>query len=252
MRLKIILEAATPPSIPINYQEFLSAAVYRMLDTSDSEYARFLHDDGYALDDGPKRFKLFTFGWLRGRRIGGAGDTVTFAPGRLEWQIASPVEDFVRHLATGLLASGSVQIGRVSLPVAVAEVLPPPALAETTRFVCLSPIVAGVPDPRGTRYLRATDGQDFSEAVRKNLIRKHKVLFGAPPADDRLELRFDPEYIARASQAGAKKITVHGIDVIGVLAPFTLSGSTELMRVGMECGLGEKNASGFGMVEVRS
>jgi CRISPR-associated endoribonuclease Cas6 len=52
-----------------------------------------------------------------------------------------------------------------------------------------------------------------------------------------------------------KKITINEngrfpIDVIGIQAPFTIEGDPELIKVGYECGFGEKNSMGFGMAEV--
>jgi CRISPR-associated endoribonuclease Cas6 len=38
---------------------------------------------------------------------------------------------------------------------------------------------------------------------------------------------------------------------VGAFAPFILSGSKELMRLAYDCGVGEKNAAGFGMIEVK-
>jgi CRISPR/Cas system endoribonuclease Cas6 (RAMP superfamily) len=37
---------------------------------------------------------------------------------------------------------------------------------------------------------------------------------------------------------------------VGAFCPFTVSGSPELMETGYQTGLGEKNAGGFGMVDV--
>ncbi len=251
MRLRVCLDNSAGTRLPINYQEFLTAAVYGLLATSDADYARFLHDDGYQDEDG-KRFKLFTFSWLRGGRRFVDGDTLRFAPGPLEWLIASPVDDFLRHIATGLLASGALRVGTAALPITQIETLPAPVLAETTRFTCLSPIVAALPLPGGgTRYLRPCDGDAFSDAVRNNLRRKHHLLHGDMPADDRFVLTFDPAYLERTG-GGTKLITFKGIHLVGAFCPFTITGSVDLMRVGYETGFGEKNAAGFGMVEVNN
>lgn len=248
MRLKIHLDNPRETMIPLNYQHFLTSAVYGLLEMSDADYARFLHDDGYASGEGPKRFKMFVFSWLHGRRRV-CGDNLAFAPGALTWQIASPIADFLTHGATGLLSLGKLRVGSSSFAITEVETLPPPVFGETTRFTCLSPIVAALPLPDdGTRFLRPSDGAEFSDAIRANLLRKHQTLHGRPPADDRFALTFDPAYLARTN-GGTKLITYQGIHIVGAFAPFTVSGSAELMRVGYETGMGEKNAGGFGMVE---
>ncbi len=250
MRLRLCLDNREGTRLPINYQEWLTASVYSLLAASDTDYARRLHDNGYP-SEGGRRFKLFTFAWLRGSRRTVAGDTLRFAPGPLEWQIASPVEDFVRHLATGLLSAGALRVGPALLPITQIETLPAPVFPETTAFTCLSPIVAALPLPDGrTRYLRPCDGEAFSEAVRRNLLRKHRLLYGADPADDRFALTFDPAYLARTG-GGTKLMTFKEIRIVGAFAPFTVSGSAELLRVGYETGFGEKNAAGFGMAQAK-
>jgi len=120
MRLRLCLDNPEGTRLPINYQEWLTATVYSLLAASDTAYARHLHDEGYLTEDG-RRFKLFTFSWLRGSRRTVEGDTLRFAPGPVEWQIASPVEDFVRHLATGLLSAGVLRVGPALLPITQIE-----------------------------------------------------------------------------------------------------------------------------------
>ena len=251
MRLRVCLDNSMGTRLPINHQEWLTAAVYGLLATSDADYAAFLHDEGYRVDDGPKTFKLFTFSWLRGARRTVDGDWLRFAPGPLEWQVASPVDAFLTHLATGLLAAGQLRVGPATLPILGIDVLPAPVLTEpTVAFTCLSPLVAALPLPGGrTRYLRPCDGDAFGEAVRRNLLRKHRLLHGAPPANDRLALTFDPAYLARTN-GGTKLVTYKDIRIVGAFCPFIATGSTELMETGYQAGFGEKNAGGFGMVEV--
>ncbi len=250
MRLRLCLDNPAGTHLPINYQEWLTAAIYGLLAHSDEEYARRLHDDGYPDQDG-RRFKLFTFSWLRGSRRRVEGDVLHFAPGPLEWLVTSPVEDFLSHLANGLLSAGMLRIGTTVLSISQIEMLPAPRFAQNTACTCLGPIVAALPLPDGrTRYLRPSDGDAFSEAVRRNLVRKYRLLHGNAPADDRFALTFDPAYLARTN-GGTKLVTFKGIHLVGAFAPFTLSGSVDLMRVGYEAGFGEKNAAGCGMVEAK-
>ena len=252
MRLSVTIEANREISLPVNYQHLLTAVVYDLLGSADAEYARSLHDDGYG-GEGGRRFKLFTFSWLRGRgRV--LGSTITYAPGQLTWLLSSPVDEFVQHLATGLLTTGTLKVGSASLPIQAVGTLPSPLAAGETRsilnrFTCLSPIVASVPRNEGhARYLKPEDGAEFSEAIRRNLTHKYRLLHGAEPADPCFEMIFDPEYLAR-SGGGTKLVTYKEIQIRAAFAPFTATGSSELISLGYEAGFGEKNAGGFGMVE---
>lgn len=258
MRLAVRFELERGGLLPMNHQHLLTGLVYRLLGTSDADFAEALHDGGFAPEEGSaKRFKLFVFSGLRtpkGRRRV-VGDQLQIAPGLVEWFLSSPREDFLLHSATGLLTTGStVQVGTLRLTIREVCALPQPTFAPTTAFSCLTPIVAALPLPNGgTRYLRPCEGEAFSQAVRNNLLQKHRLLHAGPlPTDDRLTLTFDAAYLDRDPHVGTKKITFKSIDIIGALAPFTLSGSPELMQTAWECGLGEKNSSGFGMIDVKT
>ncbi len=276
MRLKIRFELERAARLPLDHQDLLTGLVYRLLGESDAQYASFLHDEGYRLEEGGnRRYKLFVFSTLRvpkgRRRVEESNLRIT--PGVVEWLLSSPREDFLTHSATGLFAVGqTVNVGHVPLTIAGIECLPEPEFRSPMRFTCLTPIVASVPrEDRSTRYLvprppapnpggvgppapnPGGEGPgEFSEAVRRNLVRKYELVTGRPPseAESRLELAFDADYLARASHGGTKLTTYKGIQIRGAFAPFTLTGSESLIRMAWECGLGEKNSAGFGMIEV--
>ena len=230
--------------------------MYKLLAVSDSEYAQFLHEEGYReAASAEKACKLFTFSGLRmqASRRQLNGDRLSISAGPLDWFISSPRDEFLLHSATGLLSAGStVNISGANLDIASVEVLPTPEFGETTEFTCLSPIVAAVyREDRSTAYLRPTD-PEFSDAVRANLLWKHRVLRGADPVECSLVMEFSPRYLADPkNRGGTKLVNFKGISMVGALAPFRLTGSKELMRVGYECGFGGKNGIGCGMAAVR-
>jgi CRISPR-associated endoribonuclease Cas6 len=250
----------TPVRLPIDHYHLLRGALFGHLQRSDPAFATFLHDEGYSAEPGTaQRYKLFAFSSLRGpkgnRRFVGA--RMDLAPGLVTWTISSPKEDFLRHEVMGILEkNGPVIIGGQRFTVVALDGLPDPAFTETMHFTCLTPIVAAVrSETHATpRYLRPTEGAALSEAARVNLVRKYRALHGTEPGNAALTLTLSKSYLARAPNGGTKKVTLPGngttIDVIGTLAPLTLTGSTELIQVAYECGLGEKNSSGMGMVEV--
>jgi len=216
----------------------------------DSEYGRFVHDEGYVL--GGKAFKPFTHSWLRiparNRRIDGY--RLLIAPGQVGWIVSSPLDDFLQPFASGLLQTGCLRIASETLAIEEISAVSTPPIESPMRLTCLSPIVATLRRADGTtQFLRPADDPDaFSEAIRKNLIAKHTALHGAPPADTSFSITFDPEYLA-AHNGGTKKATNKGIDIVGILAPCTAAGSLELLRLGYEAGYGTRGAQGFGCVE---
>ena len=76
MRIKITCGIGEGIRLPINYNYFLASAIYGFLRESDPEYADFLHQDGYELEN--RRFKLFTFSQLMAKRREIRGDQIHF------------------------------------------------------------------------------------------------------------------------------------------------------------------------------
>jgi CRISPR-associated endoribonuclease Cas6 len=253
VRLHIRFNLNRESSIPIDHQHALQAYVYRLLAMSNADYSEFLHDEGYRTDSGAaKTCKLFCFSGLRAdksrRRL--QGDRIVYSPGAIDWLLASPRDEFLLHSATGLLSAGnSVDICGAVLEIESVEALPAPEFAGCARFTCITPIIASAARPDGgTNYLRPADPA-FSEAVRKNLLWKFRTLHDAEPADDTLKLQFDERYLADPKhRGGTKLVTFKGISMVGALAPFTLTGSAELMHTAWDCGLGSKNGIGMGMI----
>jgi CRISPR-associated endoribonuclease Cas6 len=253
MRLHITLSCDRPIVIPVNYQEYLTAAVYAYVNAGDADYSRFVHDEGY-LADGGKRFKPFTHSWLRipNSRRQVTADRLRIAPGTIAWAVSSPLDEFLQPFASGLLRTGSLRIGSEALVIDAVQVIGTPEISSGMRMTCLSPMVASTrSEDGGTKYLRPMEDKTaFSEAIRKNVVGKFKALTGQEPPSKELAIAFDEDYLTR-SHGGTKKVTYKNIEVIGILAPFTITGSPELIKLAYESGLGSKTACGFGCVEVR-
>lgn len=93
--------------------------------------------------------------------------------------------------------------------------------------------------------------------VLENLCRKYQVLHGRSLVCESAEFGFaiDEAYVERMNGKVQKLITLKEgrsdeTKIKGTLAPFRLRAPRELMEVGYECGFGEKNSMGFGMVKV--
>ena len=268
MRIKLLLRTdGAAQSIPINYNYPLAAKIYHILSDSSPEYSAFLHDNGYLGADGKLR-KLFTFSRLtiKPRPKLGRNSLVVERRHSIELVVSSPMQDdFIQHFVVGLfqqqkfeLASNGVQ-GR--LHVERVEVCEQPVFSGETRFRALSPIVLSTPVERHGRliahYLRPLE-EEVAETMRKSLLKKYQTITGRPPQDDHLSFHVDEEYIKR--RGGAEKTMTlvrlregrpDQTNVKGFLAPFTLSGSVELMRTAWHAGIGDKCSMGFGCVDVQ-
>ncbi len=250
MRLKILADVGDGITLPINYNYQLAGVIYRFLAESDPEYASFLHNEGYAAAE--KRFKLFTFSQLMAERRRITGAQIHFRS-TLTWHISSPVEAFLSHFANTLLTGGILAIGRHQLRIRDVNVPRIPHFQPEMRFRCLSPIVMSTTrewNGKQTMHYCLPDDPALSELIRQNLIRKHEAIHGRAPHDDTLTFRYDENYINRRPGRVTRLVDYKGIKIKGIMCPFRVSGSIALIQTGYECGFGDKNSAGFGMVEV--
>lgn len=105
MRFKIKLEAVEGQKIiPINYQYPLSAAIYRIINKGDAEYASFLHERGYG-----KGFKLFCFSDIK-CPFAINGDRLVLSQNELEFQVSFHLPEAMQHFIQGLFASEKINI----------------------------------------------------------------------------------------------------------------------------------------------
>ena len=250
MRIQILADVGKGISLPINYNHLLVGVIYKFLAESNPEYADFLHDEGYHAEE--KRFKLFTYSQLMAEQRRIIGQTMHFRS-TLMWYVSSPVEKFLSHFADTLLTGGSLSIGTHHLKVIDVTIPRTPRFRSEMKFRCLSPIVmSSVRENKGQRrtHYCLHDDPELSELIRKNLIKKHQAIYGRDPQDDKLSIRFDDRYIRRKHGRVTRLIDFKGIKIRGIMCPFRASGSVALIQTGYECGFGDKNSTGFGMVEV--
>ena len=250
MRIKILADVGDGITLPINYNHLLAGVIYRFLAESDPEYASFLHNEGYRAAE--KRFKLFTFSQLMAERRRVTGAQIHFRS-TLAWSVSSPVETFLSHFANTLLTEGRLSLGAHQLPVRDVTVPRIPRFQSEMHFRCLSPIVMTTTrerDGKQVMHYCLPDDPALSELIRQNLIRKHEAIHGRAPHDDALSFDFDKNYIDRRHGRVTRLVDYKGIKIKGVMCPFRVFGSIPLIQIGYECGFGDKNSVGFGMVDV--
>lgn len=247
MRIKVTMNSPAETWIELNYNYYISSMIYDLLRKSSSKYSQKLHEEGYVL--GTRKFKLFTFSNLFPQKYKVEGNFL-IVQGKVNLYISSPKQEFVLHLAEGLLSSGSVSIGQSRFNIETVEVLPEPEFTNEMRFKCLSPIAMNTVEETesGLRTIPCVPGTDkFEENIRNNLIKKYCLLYGKLPEDQSLKIEFDENDLQRYGRG--KLIRYKEMFIKAYAIPFVMKGSVELMKVGYDCGMGEKNSAGCGMVE---
>lgn len=262
MRINLTLSHRKPSvTLPINCYHLLSSLIYNIVDQSSSEYAEGLHEQGYLLQN--RSFKLFTFSPLsvaaKGQKWHFQGDgTMSTRERLLQFTISSPKDEFIEHLVIGLLHQPMVRVGHEQFRVETVKRLDPPEFTSDMRFVALSPLVCSSKNDHD-RYAQFLfpDDAEFEQKLFANLARKYEALHGKPyPAiDSCFRFTLDREFRERRQGRVRKLITIKEgkpdeTQVKGTLAPFRLEAPPELIETGYDCGFGERNSQGFGMVKL--
>lgn len=267
MRLKLKLSCSpSPPIIPINYNYQFSSAIYLLLKFGSPEFSKFLHDKGYTLDT--KNFKLFTFA-VRFKKYEMVPDEkgvikyFKLLSPNIELIVSSPMEeDFIKNFVIGTFEKQNIYINHDSYStkfiLKYVEILPEPKFTDEMSFRLLSPMVLSTGLKKNGKlfsyYYRYFD-EDLVKVLKQNLIRKYIVLHRKEPQVDDFYFEFNKEEIKKKNGKVSKLITINegltnSIKVKGIQCGFKIRTNSELIKVGYECGFGEKNSMGFGMVEI--
>lgn len=236
MRLKVLLECECDNILPYNYNYHLYLAITRAIQT------KTLANRGTG---------MYTFSQLYledycicNQGIKNLGNTIS-------WYISSPKHYFLEGLLRGLKSAGSMELGKLTLPIKDFEVLATPDIGEEMEFCCMSPItVSNCQDLSNERprYGRLED-QDFCERLRQDIINKYYRLYDSIPIDEKLDFEFNQRYIDNKRRV-SRLIDFNGIKILGYMLPFSVRGNPDLIRVGYQLGFGNRNNCGFGMVKV--
>jgi len=263
LRIKISAETNHPAFFPYSYQHALQAALYSLIRESSLTHAAFLHEKGYVKDGIDKLFKFFTFSKLdfTPKTLGKGG----FQNVRqVSFTFSTIMEDSLKHLVLGVFSNKQIKLSlgtrAVILNIVSVDVLADPQFSNKETFVCLSPIAAstkienetGRTVPHFLDYAAPAEREHFILNLKNNLIRKfetlHNTEYAAP--DSAFNFQFDPSYIQKKKGRISKLIDFkNGIKVKAMEAPFTVEADPELIKIGYDCGWGEKNSAGFGCVK---
>lgn len=238
MRLKISLASSKNNLlIPFNYNHILSAIIYRKI--SDLDLAAKLHFS--------KDFKFFTFSQLYFSNWKRTKNGIISKDGKLYFYISSPNEQLIKSLVEGHLENTEVDFKGEKLLVEQIELLKKPEFKSKMKFKTMSPISASIKreiDGKLKIWDLGLGDERFYESVQKNLVKKYTSFYGDYDGDTWIRLRPDMKTAKR------RRIEIKGDFHRGYMMKFEMEADVPLMEFAYDCGLGERNSMGFGMVEM--
>ena len=255
MRFKITLSrTGRQKMLPMDYQYYLSAWIYKVINTADHEFANFLHTSGYTT--GSKRFKLFSYSPLDFGRPVLWREKALFEihVGQLSLNVSFHLAEAAEKFIIGLFNNQQLYVGDqfngLELVVIQVERLPEPALANTLAYRALSPVVISFKDDSSkyATYLSPTDN-GYNNLLWQNLLNKYAAIPDTVTLPDPINFVFAPNSAPKSKLVTIKPYTPEQSKARGFLFDFTLTCPVELHRLILSSGIGEKNSMGFGWVE---
>lgn len=237
MRAKIKVQRIGNKSLTFDYQYYLASMLYKKLALANIKLANDLH----STDD----FKFYTFSNLifEDRKFNRRG--LDFNNAYLF--LSSPDKEFIRSFAEGLLQSPDLNLDRTKLIVKQIEILPE-FKPEKDKYMLstLSTIyIKTLREDKGklTEWdIYPKDGK-WHENLHLNLLARYEEFYGYPPAEDFFE-------VLKVKSFKGKRIRIAGNYRRCSLLDFEVQASPVLIKFAYDACLGEKNAMGFGCVEV--
>lgn len=256
MRFKLILEVnkkAYGNIIPINYQYEQSAAIYKILSYGDKEYAAWLHENGFQLENG-KTFKLFTFSRFKIEKGKILNDRLQILSDTVEWQISFLPEKSTEKFITGVFNNQIFEIGDkrscVQLIVKSIEVIPLPDFSESMQFSTMSPMCLKFKREDGNiDYISPKDVR-AKKILLVGLADKYYSLYGIKPDFSVDDMAFDVLNDPKPVLVTMKSNTASQTKVRGYMFKFKINAPVELLKVMYDGGAGSLCSQGFGCLKI--
>jgi len=257
MRFKITFNrTGKQRMLPMDYQYYIGSWIYKVIGKADPEFASFLHRQGYI--DGNKQFKLFNYSplnfgkpilWKEKSLFEICIDTVFL-------HVSFYMPDAAERFIVGLFNNQQVFVGDkfngIDLTVSQIERLAEPAITATMFYKAGSPIVISVAR-EGEKYAKylSPKEKDYSDFIKNNLIQKWKTIPMAERLHDDFSFEWEVTSEPKSKLATVKPYTPQQSKVRGYMYEFKMTAPEEIHRLILSAGIGEKNSTGFGWVEVK-
>ena len=236
MRLKINLKGKNYLKIPFNHNHILSSIIYNKI--QNLELADELHSSN--------SFKFFNFSQLDIPKRKIVEDGIITKNGNASFYLSSPNDLLIKNIVNGLIDDLEIKFKHDYFTVKKIEALKTPDFKDKSYFKTLSPVNIRDLNEEGKR-IDLPPSDKFFQAVGVNLVKKYCKFNNLEKTDKKIKASSEMRNVKR------KRITIpRGPNTTyhrAYMMDIILEGDIDLMEFAYDCGIGEKNSMGFGMIE---
>jgi len=243
MRIKITFDFPDSLKLPYRHFEDLQKLVYELL--ADYADVGWLHNEGVEYNK--RKYKPLVYSHLIGKRQA-LKNNWEYYP-EVSLYISSPLPAIIEAIEKRIKQKAYYRFCGKTFVIAKYELLDSEIVNSKT-IRTLSPIVCSTPilltnGKIFQKYVNAFE-YDFSRIIQENLQNKAKAFYNLN-LNGKFEIKplFDFN-----SQKNYNHLFYYKTSVIkGWNGKFEITGSSDYIYVAQNCGIGSKNAQGFGMIE---
>lgn len=256
MRLKITLNRTTKQRmLPMDYQYYISAWIYKVLKHSDEAYASFLHEEGYGTNP-KRRYKLFCFERLNfGKpKLWKEKKLFEISSDKIELKVSFDMEDAATNFIKGLFMEQEFYLGDrfngIDFKVVGVEALTMPEFKRNEQYRTITPWVVSTKQEeiKSAKYIRANELAFVPQAI-KHLVDKFNYTQESKSkvSVNDIDIILNKEF--KRSGYLIKPGTKVETRIVGNLLNFELIAPIEIHKMIWNTGICEKSSSGFGWVD---
>ncbi|AKB85835.1 CRISPR-associated endoribonuclease Cas6 [Methanococcoides methylutens] len=240
MRCKITIQKTTSNPIHYDYQYGLASMLYKRLAKANINLANETHSH--------QGFKFYTFSnlviedWIPDKR------GLNFS--KAHFFISSPDSGFIKSFAEGLFLEPEFFLGRgdnkANFIIERMEILSNPTFGDDCTFKTLSPVYVKTQRKKGDKLVEVDlypKDSKFYENLHKNITARYKEYYGK-------EIEYDNFEVLEVTDVKPKRISIGNSYRRCNHLNLTLQANPDLIAFAYDAGLGEKNAMGFGCVDL--
>lgn len=220
---------------------------------------------GLIIQGGDKKYKDYTFynfSGLKGQtKISRNG--LHFYSSRITLVLSSQDQGFIDYLIKMLFNYEQIEVGNLMMIPETVELEQMPDVGESTKFICISPLVLSPPsfnDTSGKAFISPTSDQ-FSDMLYESTISRMEKS-GNYTTEQltsfyKFQLVPDRNYLNKIKEGQKKFARIYPLfdqdvkyEVRGYTLPFTLYAAPEVQEFVFSCGLGSCTHKGFGMLDI--
>lgn len=260
MRFRLTLNNPTNNTlIGWNYNYLVSSWIYRKLEAADSDYADFLHQEGYQSEENNKKFKYMTFSPFdfepKSGQYTAAGQKGLIIHANqfyldLSFYMPKAAESFI----LGVFREQKLPLFndrfKAEFQIIQIATLPEPEFSHTMQYKAWAPInISKGREGQQDEYISPED-PDFGRLMAINLSDKYFNATGkrVDAEDIEFELKSETKNI-KSRKISIKEMSKDETQIKGFLNfNFQLKAPIELQKCGYYSGFGRYNVQGMGMV----